>query len=83
MKTQAEYVIDTFGGPAQMAKALGISLPTVYRWTYPLDKGGSDGLIPTQMWPKIRALADDLDIELTCDHFVPINIRLAKEMGEE
>jgi hypothetical protein len=53
---QAAHIIKKFGGEVALAKLLGISRITLYRWNYsrPL---GTDGLVPHAQRPKIEALA--------------------------
>jgi len=46
MKNIASHVIQKCGGAHKVAAWLNISPVTVYRWTYPASRGGSDGLIP-------------------------------------
>lgn len=44
----ASRVIAKCGGHQVVADALGIDVSRVYRFTYPRDKGGTDGLIPAK-----------------------------------
>jgi hypothetical protein len=54
--SQAAKVVRRFGGEAKLAKLIGVSRITVYRWSYRRPYG-SDGLIPTEHIEKIRAVA--------------------------
>lgn len=50
--TAAEYAISLFGSPYKLADAFAdcgysINPSAVYRWTYPRDRRGSDGRIPS------------------------------------
>lgn len=52
MKQQAKRIINKFGGIYTLARKIGAAPSTIYRWTYPLDKGGTGGLIPVK-WHEI------------------------------
>lgn len=43
----------------------------VHRWTYPKEKGGSDGLIPTDAAQCLMREARKRGIPLTPEHFFP------------
>lgn len=56
--TQAERVLKKFGGARRLsAILLVVGKPRdpscIYRWTYPKEKGGTGGLIPTSVWPDL------------------------------
>lgn len=58
LRSQAQRVIDRFGGPVQLAKALAaIGSPrhasNVTRWTYSRKRGGTGGLIPGSAMPLV------------------------------
>ena len=53
---QASKIIARFGGESRLAKLIGISRISVYRWQYKRPIG-SDGLIPTANIEKIKAVA--------------------------
>ena len=58
MVGQAAYVIGQFGNAYRVAEAMTlagkkISASAVYRWTYPKEKYGTGGVIPTSSWPYI------------------------------
>ena len=54
--SQAKHIIAKFGGEVALAKLLGVSRITLYRWGYSRPIG-TDGLVPHAMRPKIEALA--------------------------
>lgn len=54
--TQAEKIISKFGGEARMAKLIGVTRISVYRWQYRRPYG-SDGLIPSPQIDKIKEVA--------------------------
>ena len=68
---QAEKVIEKFGGTAKLANALNCDPATIYKWTYPKDKGGTDGLIPSSTMGAVLNAADVLGIDLTSDDIDP------------
>lgn len=53
MNSEAATIIEKFHGARPLAAALSgvlgrrVSPSTVYRWTYPVEKGGTGGVIPT------------------------------------
>ena len=61
----ADMVIKKFGGHKHLARALDISLTTVYRWTYPKGvHGATDGLIPVKHHHKIVIYSNRFGYEL-------------------
>ena len=44
----ARSLIEKAGGPARVARVLGLNRSTVARWMYPRDEGGTGGLVPAQ-----------------------------------
>lgn len=42
----AKTVIAKLGGPDIVARLTGRDVSRVYRWMYPRDRGGTDGIIP-------------------------------------
>lgn len=64
--SQADRIIDRFGGAMNLARLLKVPPSTVFRWTYPKGKkGGTGGLVPTQRWDEIRKVARQEGIYLT------------------
>jgi hypothetical protein len=45
--SQAYRLVEKLGGPARVAKMLGINRAAVYRWTWPIERGGQGGVIPS------------------------------------
>lgn len=41
-------IIDKCGGFRAVAKMLGVDVSGVHRWTYPKERGGTDGRIPSR-----------------------------------
>lgn len=56
---------------AKTATALSCDVATIYKWTYPRDKGGTDGLVPSSAMPAVLKAADVLGIELTSEDIDP------------
>jgi hypothetical protein len=77
-QSQAERVIAKFGGARRLYAALKEIDPVncrtpsiIYRWTYPRQKGGTGGVIPTAAWTGILKAARIEGIFLTEDDFFP------------
>lgn len=64
MSSPASLIIGKFGGPRALATLLGLHTVSVYRWTYPSSKGGTNGLIPTRHQNRLLALARSSGIGL-------------------
>ena len=67
MSEQAKRIIDKFGGPRQLARAIGCQPAAVYRWTYPRTRGGTDGYLPNAVKDRVKSAADLLGIEITVE----------------
>ena len=52
-----------------MAEWLGLSVTSVYRFTYPKERGGGGGLIPAEHQQVILEKARELEIELSPEDF--------------
>jgi hypothetical protein len=62
--TQAQRIVDKFGGARQLAAAIGYSKHAVHRWLRAKEKGGSGGFIPSAALPKIKEAASLLGITI-------------------
>lgn len=71
-RSQAERLIAKFGGYAQLAAAIDVDRTTVYKWTYPRVKGGTDGVVPSFALGKIRKAARFHGVLLTDDDLSPL-----------
>ena len=69
--TQAERVIARFGGPLELARAIGYTAAAVYKWNYPRSKGGCHGLIPTRAMERIQSMARMFGVLLTDEDLKP------------
>lgn len=66
----AKNIIDKVGGYERAQEAAGVEeVSTVYRWTYPISKKGTGGIIPLKYHPKIIAWARRRRIALTAADF--------------
>ena len=68
--TQAAKIIARFGGEAKLARLIGISRISVYRWNYRRPVG-ADGLIPTANIERIKSVARLEGILLSDEDWVP------------
>jgi hypothetical protein len=77
LQTQAHRLFEKFGGAMRLVAALkACGCPrarwTVFKWAYPLSKGGTGGLIPSRAWPDILYAARCEGVVLDKDVFDPI-----------
>ncbi len=61
----AQKIIDKCGGVAAVAEMVGVHISRVHRWTYPRERGGTDGLIPSQQQQPLLEAARQRGIDLT------------------
>lgn len=54
-----------------MARLLEFEASRVYKWTYPRSRGGTDGLIPPPVVPRIQTLAELEKVTLTDSDWAP------------
>ncbi|MFT5540289.1 MAG: aspartate carbamoyltransferase catalytic subunit [Alphaproteobacteria bacterium] len=69
MLDPAAHIIRKCGGPDAVADMVGIHPSNVHRWTYPKDKGGTGGSIPSRHHAKLIAAAAAQGVNLTPDDF--------------
>lgn len=69
MRKQAERVIAKMGGARRLAGLLKLSPATVYRWAYPVERGGTGGLIPSEYHQPVLDLAAALSVDLRPEDF--------------
>lgn len=70
-RTQAERIIAKFGNARNLAKLLGKDPASVYRWTHPVAKGGTGGLIPSSAMIKVMKAARAEGVLLTVEDLYP------------
>ena len=68
---QAGRIIEKFGGHKRLAAILGVHRATIYRWTWPRERGGTGGVIPTKMVDRVIRAARVEGIFLSTSDLVP------------
>ena len=68
---QAGRIIEKFGGHKRLAAILEIHRATVYRWTWPRERGGTGGVIPTKMVDRVIRAARVEGIFLSASDLFP------------
>ncbi|WP_347311391.1 hypothetical protein [Defluviimonas sp. SAOS-178_SWC] len=71
MLEPARTIIEICGGVAAVARITGRSEIRVRRWGYPKSRGGSDGLIPSDMQKLLMDHARKKKLPLEPAHFFP------------
>lgn len=66
----AQSIINLCGGYAAVAAMVARSEIRIRRWTYPKDRGGTGGMIPTDMQKPLIEAAQAKGIALTPDHIL-------------
>ena len=61
----AQVVISKLGGAQEAARLAGVDVSQVYRWTYPPERGGTGGRIPSKRQHRLLEAARDGGIELS------------------
>lgn len=79
---QAARIIKLFNGPAAMARAVGVSRVTIYRWNY-AKPYGTDGLIPAAMVETVQRAARVEGIVLTPKDWEPARISYTSDLTAE
>lgn len=62
-------IINLCGGIDRVALMTGRSVVRVRRWTYPKERGGTDGLIPSDVQPHLLSAARAAGVNLKPEHF--------------
>lgn len=72
LRTQAERILERFSmTPPEMARMLDRAPSTVYRWTYPLDEGGTGGIVPTAALRELSRIARVNGVLMRAEDFNP------------
>lgn len=66
----AKTILCKLGGAAIAADVTGKHISRVYRWMYPIERGGAGGSIPQRHIPKLLAYARQNNIALSADDFL-------------
>lgn len=69
MLEPAHTIIQICGGFAKTATMAGRSEIRIRRWTYPKEKGGTGGLVPTDCQQRLLDAAKQGNIDLRPEHF--------------
>lgn len=69
MSNVAAAIIAKCNGHAVIADICGVHVTRVYRWTYPVEKGGSGGVIPTRHQAQLLKGARERGIDLRPEDF--------------
>lgn len=67
----ATTIIKRLGGPEVVARVTGRAAGAPYRWTYPVEKKGTGGLIPQRYHRPLLEYARENEIPLSADDFLP------------
>lgn len=65
----ATTIITLCGGIEAVAEMVNRSTSRVHRWTYPKDRGGTGGLIPSESAMRLLDAARGRGIDLRPEHF--------------
>ena len=60
----AQNVIKKCGGVSAVARITKRAESSIYKWTYPKDKGGTDGLIPSEVQVMLMDAARRGEVDL-------------------
>jgi len=71
----ARSVIAKAGGPAAVAGITGKTRSTVYRWMWPIESGGTGGLIPSDDQQTILAYAIEHGLKIKPSDFFVVASR--------
>lgn len=72
MQNIAEKIIAKLGGAPIVAKIIDIDVSQVYRWTYPKQRGGTGGLVPSWHQQPLLDWAKNNNIDLSHADFFEI-----------
>lgn len=72
MNTPAARIIDKLGGAKRVAEIVGVDVSRVHRWTYPRERRGTGGIVPSRHQQRLLDHARANGIDLTpADFFAP------------
>lgn len=69
MHNIAENIISKFGGHQRIADILGLDVSRIYRWTYPKERGGTEGIIPARHQQVLLNKAEEVGVDLRPQDF--------------
>lgn len=68
---RAKLIIEICGGVHVVAQIIGRAPTRVFSWTYPKEKHGTGGLIPSEAQQVLMRHARENGLPLTPSHFFP------------
>jgi hypothetical protein len=71
MHQQAVKIIQKFGGARRLAALTDMDPSRIYKWTYPKDKGGTGGVIPSSCVEKVQHAAVVAGVSLSAEDWAP------------
>lgn len=72
MSNVADAIIRKCGGHNVVADICGVHVTRVYRWTYPKERGGCDGIIPAKRQAQLLHGARERGIGLAPNDFFEV-----------
>jgi hypothetical protein len=75
----ATSIIKRLGGEAKVSEITGRGLTAPYKWQYPVEKGGTGGLIPQKVHPLLLDYARANGIPLSAADFLPMHDAMAPQ----
>jgi hypothetical protein len=66
----ARSVIERLGGVDVVANVTRKDRTRVFRWMYPVERGGTGGLVPQRVWPRLLEYAAKNRIKLEPADFI-------------
>ena len=61
----ASRVIEKCGGVAAVSKITGRAPPSIHKWRHPKEKGGTGGLVPSEVQTILMAAAQRGEVDLS------------------
>lgn len=87
--TQVDRIVSKFGGWKALWKALVTAgferdLTALYRWSYPKEKGGAGGVVPTHSMHQVLEAARLEGVHLTTEDLDPrVSLKRKYEVDDE
>jgi hypothetical protein len=69
MSNPAEQIIEKLGGFKAVSKYLRVHITRTHRWTYPKERGGTDGRIPPKHQERLMRFGQKIGVQITPDMF--------------
>ncbi len=75
----ASTIIERLGGEAKVSEITGMAFTAPYRWQHEKSKGGTGGLIPQSHHRALLDYAEQNNIRLSAEDFLPPRVPAAIE----